>query len=200
MKKNNSEKYRNYEVISMIDTTLPFTMVEKIKANSKKSNELLSVLQFDWPDVELVLQKLTRYVTAGIQAEKKPVIQTIIEEALEQYAVLLIENNGKKILDPIRLGMFLKCLIDETVLALRVKVCSSNGSSWDVSQGIPFADWVMVNKPRITIHESSDFTLDDDLISRRYVYDYITNERIKKVLRRVNYEQTVVCGGDSASP
>ena len=39
----------------MIDTTLPFTMVEKIKANSKKSNELLSVLQFDWPDVELVL-------------------------------------------------------------------------------------------------------------------------------------------------
>lgn len=82
-------------------------MVEKIKANSKKSNELLSVLQFDWPDVELVLQKLTRYVTAGIQADKKPVIQTIIEEALEQYAVLLIENNGKKILDQYALECFL---------------------------------------------------------------------------------------------
>lgn len=184
----------------MIDTTLPFTMVEKIKANSKKSNELLSVLQFDWPDVELVLQKLTRYVTAGIQADRKPVIQTIIEESLEQYAAILIENRGKKILDPIRLGMFLKCLIDETIMALRVKICSSNGNCWDISQGLPFSDWVIANKPKITIQEFKEFTFIDDLVSRKYLYEYITNERIKKVLRRVNYEQTVVCGSDPAAP
>ncbi|MBU5563824.1 hypothetical protein KQJ25_14625, partial [Escherichia sp. S69_ASV_4] len=94
------KKYRNYEVAIMVDVN-PFDRVmNELKSRGRKNAHILSILQFDWPASEAIIEKLSCYITDGIKANQEPVIYPIIEEALHRYSQLVFHEQREKYEDP----------------------------------------------------------------------------------------------------
>ncbi|WP_407208179.1 hypothetical protein [Citrobacter freundii] len=52
----------------MVDVN-PFDRVmNELKSRGRKNAHILSILQFDWPASEAIIEKLSCYITDGIQA------------------------------------------------------------------------------------------------------------------------------------
>ena len=199
MNQTESNQYQNYEVKLMLDANLPFMVIEKIKATNSKNAEVIGILHFDWPDVEKLLEKFAKYITEGIVADGQPVILSIIESALLKYSSCVITDDGVKIKDGVRLGIFIEQLLSETCVAACVEIESGSGNRWDLCTGVPYSEWFMENTGGLSIRKRENFTKDETLYARQAMYSSITIDRIKTVLKRVNYEQAVVFGGNSSS-
>ncbi|HFG0102218.1 TPA: hypothetical protein ACGE6L_004821, partial [Escherichia coli] len=116
----------------MVDVN-PFDRVmNELKSRGRKNAHILSILQFDWPASEAIIEKLSCYITDGIKANQEPVIYPIIEEALHRYSQLVFHEQREKYEDPARIGAFLETLITETCRALEVQIVDSGGDSWSV--------------------------------------------------------------------
>lgn len=90
------KKYRDYEVAIMVDVN-PFDRVmNELKSRGRKNAHILSILQFDWPASEVIIEKLSCYITDGIKANQQPVIYPIIEEALHRYSQLVFHEQREK--------------------------------------------------------------------------------------------------------
>ncbi|WP_275156152.1 hypothetical protein [Citrobacter koseri] len=117
----------------MVDVN-PFDRVmNELKSRGRKNAHILSILQFDWPASEAIIEKLSCYITDGIKANQEPVIYPIIEEALHRYSQLVFHEQREKYEDPARIGAFLETLITETCRALEVhnyRVSFEYGISW----------------------------------------------------------------------
>lgn len=181
----------------MLDTNLPYMVIEKIKATSSKNAEVIGVLQFDWPDLEKLLENFAKYISEGIIADKKPILLSIIESALLKYSSSVITDDGVKIKDGIRLGIFIEQLLAETCDAACVEVAAGNGNKWELCAGVPYSEWFMENGGGLSIKRREPFSHEEAITVRQAMYANITNERIKTVLKRVKYEQAVVYGGNS---
>ncbi len=54
----------------MVDVN-PFDRVmNELKSRGRKNAHILSILQFDWPASELIIEKLSCYITDGIKLIK----------------------------------------------------------------------------------------------------------------------------------
>ncbi|NMS37294.1 hypothetical protein HKA98_00530, partial [Vibrio parahaemolyticus] len=79
-----NQKYRDYEVAIMVDMN-PLNMVmNELKSRGRKKAHILSILQFDWPASEAIIEKLSCYITDGMKANQEPVIYPITEAALHR--------------------------------------------------------------------------------------------------------------------
>ncbi|MFC6674117.1 hypothetical protein [Marinobacterium aestuariivivens] len=164
-----------------------------LRARGKKNIELMTLLQFDWPVSRIVLEKISDYISDQIYADEEPVIYEIIEGALIRYSEAVHFRNGGKVDDTVRFGIFLDGLITETARCMEIEIQDSTGASWHVGSGIRFSDWYAKHSnsseirilPKLHENESS---------LRTVLYELITSERIRNILRRVNYEEAVVAG------
>lgn len=175
----------------MVDVN-PFSRVmNELKSRGRKNAHILSILQFDWPASESIIEKLSCYITDGIKANKEPVIYLIIEEALQKYGQLVFHEQKEKYEDPARISAFLETLITETCRALEIQIFNSNGKSWSVDSGESFSLWFSTNPGDLSIKPHPH---EDETSLRGLLYDLITCESVKTVLRRTNYEKAVVTG------
>ncbi|OFB07394.1 hypothetical protein BG490_19945 [Salmonella enterica subsp. enterica serovar Typhimurium] len=185
------KKYRNYEVAIMVDVN-PFDRVmNELKSRGRKNAHILSILQFDWPASEAIIEKLSCYITDGIKANQEPVIYPIIEEALHRNSQLVFHEQREKYEDPARLGAFLETLITETCRALEVQIVDSGGDSWSVDSGESFSLWLSSHPGELSINPQPH---EDETSLRGLLYELITCESVKTVLRRTDYEEAVVAG------
>ncbi|MGO3422687.1 MAG: hypothetical protein ACTIMZ_09535 [Pseudoalteromonas distincta] len=167
-------------------------VVDGLKTRCRKNAEALTLLQFDWPVSRFVLERISEYITDHICADEEPVIYEIIEEALVRYSEAVHFKAGNKIPDPLRFAVFIEALISETSRIMEVEIVDNSGSSWTVGSGKSFCEWYSKHEGGLTIypklHESENSL-------RSVLYDLITSEQIKTVLRRVDYEEAIMAGG-----
>nr|WHE43956.1 hypothetical protein LOCMHKOF_00073 [Providencia stuartii] len=175
----------------MVDVN-PFDRVmNELKSRGRKNAHILSILQFDWPASEAIIEKLSCYITDGIKANQEPVIYPIIEEALHRYSQLVFHEQREKYEDPARIGAFLETLITETCRALEVQIVDSGGDSWSVDSGESFSLWLSSHPGELSINPQPH---EDETSLRGLLYELITCESVKTVLRRTDYEEAVVAG------
>lgn len=92
----------------MVDVN-PFDRVmNELKSRGRKNAHILSILQFDWPASEAIIEKLSCYITDGIKANQEPVIYPIIEEALHRYSQLVFHEQERNMKTRPELGHFWK--------------------------------------------------------------------------------------------
>lgn len=165
------------------------------KTRGRKNAELLTLLQFDWPVSRFVLEKISEYISDQIYADEEPVIYEIIEGALFRYSEAVHFKEGKKVPDPVRFGVFIEALISETSRIMEIEIQDGEGRSWNVGSGESFCDWYNTRAGDLNIfpklHENENSL-------RTVLYELITSEQIRNVLRRVDYEEAVVAGGLAA--
>lgn len=185
------KRYEEYQVVTVGKN--PFERVmNALRSRGRKNAHILSILQLDWPASELIIQKLSDYISDSIKANQEPVIYPIIEEALFRYSQLVFHAQRYKYEDPARLSAFLDSLITETCKALEVQIAAKNGGDvWSVESGTSFSEW-STNHPgdlSITPHVH-----EDEPSLRGLLYELLICESVKNVLRRTDYEQAVVSG------
>jgi hypothetical protein len=170
----------------------PYTRVmEGLRARGRKNVELLTLLQFDWPVSKFVLEKISEYISDHIIADEEPVIYEIIEGALIRYSEAVHFKEGRKIDDPVRFGVFIEALISETSRIMEVEIRDDTGVAWSVESGSSFSDWYAERSGELSIHPKLH---ENEKSLRTVLYELITSEQIRTVLRRVDYEEAVVAG------
>lgn len=175
----------------MVDVN-PFKKVmNELKSRDRKNAHILSILQFDWPASTEIIKKLSCYITEGIKANQEPILYAIIEEALTRYSHVVFYKQQEKYEDPARIGTFLESIITETCRQLEVKIIDSSGDSWSVESGEPFSLWLSSHPGELSINPQPH---EDEPSLRGLLYELITCESVKTVLRRTNYEEAVVTG------
>ncbi|MGB1320183.1 MAG: hypothetical protein ACPG5L_04595 [Vibrio gallaecicus] len=170
-------------------------VVDGLRTRCRKNAEALTLLQFDWPVSRFVLERISEYISDQICADEEPVIYEIIEEALIRYSEVVHFKSGHKIPDPLRFAVFIEALISETSRIMEIEISDKSGSSWTVSSGQSFCEWYSKHEGGLTIHPKLH---DNENSLRSVLYDLITSEQIRSVLRRVNYEEAVMAGGLAA--
>ena len=172
-------------------------VIEGLKARGRKNAELLTLLQFDWPVSRFVLEKISEYISDQICADEEPVIYEIIEGALIRYSEVVHFKEGKKIPDPVRFGVFIEALISETSRIMEIEIQDDEGSAWNVGSGTSFCEWYSTHSGGLNIYPKLH---ENEKSLRSVLYELITSEQIRSVLRRVNYEEAVVAGGMATGP
>jgi hypothetical protein len=167
-------------------------VVDGLRSRCRKNAEALTLLQFDWPVSRVVLERISEYITDHICADDEPVIYEIIEEALIRYSEAVHFKAGKKIPDPLRFAVFIEALISETSRVMEVEIIDEQGSSWTVGNGQSFCEWYSKHEGGLSVYPKVH---ENEHSLRTILYDLITSDQIKKVLRRVNYEEAVMAGG-----
>lgn len=168
-------------------------VVDGLKARCRKNAELLSLLQFDWPVSCLVIEKLSEYISDQIYEDEVPVIYEIIEEALISYSeVVHFSSKDKKLSDPVRLGVFINTLIIETSRIMEFEIQDKEGSRWHVGCGINFFEWYNTHSGELKIYSKPH---ENERNLNSVLYRLMTSAQIRNILRKVNYEETVVGGG-----
>ncbi|MDY6928126.1 MAG: hypothetical protein SWN10_13640 [Pseudomonadota bacterium] len=172
-------------------------VLEGLRSRGRKNIELLHLLQFDWPLSQFVLEKICEYISDQIYADQEPVIYEIIEGALARYSQAVHAENESKIEDPIRFGIFIEALISETSRVLEIEIRDSQGCCWTIESGISFGEWYRNRQDpeSLEIHRKEH---QNEKSLRSALYELITSEQIRHVLRRVNYEEAVLAGGMAA--
>ena len=172
-------------------------VIEKLKARGRKSSETLTLLHFDWPESLVALERISNCVSDLIYADEQPVIYEIIEAALSRYsdAVHFKSPNGK-VEDPLRLGVFIEALITGTAKTMQVEIRHSSGQTWCLETGSSFCSWLeevreACPKGELTIVPRPH---KNEKLLRSSLYELITSEKIRNVLRRAGYEKAIVAG------
>ncbi|WP_440136553.1 hypothetical protein, partial [Escherichia coli] len=83
----------------------------------------------------------------------------------------------------------LETLITETCRALEVQIVDSGGDSWSVDSGESFSRWLSSHPGELSITPQPH---EDETSLRGLLYELITCESVKTVLRRTDYEEAVV--------
>ena len=182
------KNYINYKVAFMSPVE---QVINQLKSRGRKNAHILSILQLDWPVSEIIIEKLIGYISDGISANDETVIYSIIEEALDRYSKFVFHDNKEKYEDPARISAFVESIITETSRALEVQIVDGCGYSWSVDSGEPFSQWISTHTGELSIKPQPH---EDEISLRSFLYELITSENVRTVLRRTNYEESVVAG------
>lgn len=166
------------------------TVLESLNKNVT-IRRLLEVLAADWPEARKSINTLCHYVSQNIQNGGEPVLNMIIVNALKQYQRVVWHKNNEKFQDPLRIATFIDALISEACQALNIEVQAANGMKWTVHSGCAFTLWLSKNGGDVKVMPAENL---DQKAIRKGLYELITEENIKSVLRRANYEAAIVDG------
>jgi hypothetical protein len=166
-------------------------IVNGLKARGKKHVEILTLLQFDWPVSRFVLEKLSEHISDHIIADEQPVIYEIIEQALVSYSEAVHHGSQKKMSDAARFAVFMESLITETSRTMEIEIRDEQGSGWTIDSGVSFNEWYSSRSGEISIYPKLHA---NEKSLRSTLYELLTSETIRNVLRRIDYEDAVVDG------
>lgn len=166
-----------------------------VKARGRRNVEILSILQVDWPVSRQIIEKISEYISDQIHANDEPVLYSIIEGALIRYSEAVhFKTGAQKLPDPLRLGIFVDALISETAKIMEIEIVDEAGSSWSIGSGIKFQDWYRQHPGTLTVNTKRHC---DETQLRAHLYQMVTSEQVRNVLRNVDCENSVL-GGDMA--
>ncbi len=185
------KKHTDYEIEKLVDIDYFSTVTKTIGTRGKKNAHILDLLKIDWPASQTIIEKLSLLITAGIKKNKEPIIYLIIEEALQRYSDVVFHNNSKKYDDPIRIGVFLETIITATCRVLEIQIMDSQGNKWSVDSCQSFFHWTLNHPGELAIYQ---YQHQDEHSLRSLLYDLMTCNSVKNVLKRANYEEAVLAG------
>lgn len=190
----NCIKNRNLKIVPT-ESIHPYSRVlQGLKARGRKSVEMLHLLSLDWPASQRIVQSLVEHLTDLICEDSEPVIYVILERALVRYGEAVHFKTQRKLDDPQRLGIFIDALLSETSRMMDIEICDSSGTCWRVDDTkVSFGEWYLNQGCPIDVgfHLSKDVK---ENAFREVLFQLITSEQIRNVLRKINYEKTSVVG------
>jgi hypothetical protein len=184
------ERYKNYQIERVGFN--PFGRVmHQLKGRNRRNAHILRILRFDWPVSEIIIERLSSYITDGIQVNQEPVIYLILEKALRKYSESVFFKQPEKYEDPVRMGVFLEAIITETCRAMKIEILDGQGEVWRISAGEPLSLWLTRHPGDLTV---SPRPHGNERALRAWLYALMACPNVKTVLRRANYEQAIVAG------
>lgn len=143
----------------------------RIRIQGRDNSELLNLLNIDWPMAQQVLDKLAAFLHITERQGVDETAQHIVERALSAYRRSVYPRTQIKHADPERIGCFIDAVITETCAVLQVHRASGNGP------------------------ESTDGALaHKTALLRSSLYELLTSDRMKTVLKESNHEKTILAG------
>lgn len=169
-------------------------VMEGLKARGRKNTEMLNLLQFDWPASTGVLEKICDHISDYVNKDEEPIIYEIIESALSKYQDAIHNRGENKTPDPIRFGIFIEALITSTSSFIEVQ--DDSGNVWSRKSASSFAEWYQLHVGTINLKPAPS---EQEKSIRVAIYQLITSERVREILRKVDYEKTIMAGSVGAS-
>ena len=126
----NDITYCCYAINTQHQTISITAILANIKIRSHYNATLLSLLLFDWPVTKNVITALINYVGSSVKCKNELVIYLIIEQALQDYANVLIHKNKNKYTDNVRIIVFLESLIKAIDQHSIFKIHKSTVDEW----------------------------------------------------------------------
>lgn len=168
------------------------TLLPRLKLRGRDSAEVLSVLRIDWPVANSVLEKLIAFIGVSSQAgsDTHAHVQEIVERALNAYSDALYVDERTKHPDPVRISVFLNVVMTETCRALRVELADAAGKIWNPDDGTSLAQWREASNTPVQSMEGGP----SDKAVRLALYDLLTSDELKIVLRKSNHEKQILDG------
>ena len=145
----------------------------RIRVQGRDNAETLALLRIDWPMARQVLDKLGAFLRIFRGLHSDDLARQIVERALSVYRDSVYPETMTKHHDPVRISRFIDSIITET--------CSA-----------------MQEDDTMATEESARLLQDSANCLRRSLYELLTSEQIKNVLRESNHEKTILAGGMAA--
>lgn len=150
---------------------------------------MLNLLEFDWPASKGVLERICEHISDYVNKDEEPVIYEIIETALSKYKGAIHNRGASKTPDPIRFGIFIEALITSTSNFIEVQ--DESGSVWSSKSNSSFIEWYEIHVGSINLKPAPS---EKEKSIRAAIYQLITSERVREILRKVDYEKTIMAG------
>lgn len=141
----------------------------RIRVQGRENSDVLALLRFDWPMAKEVLDKLVAFLRAFSRHDSDAKAQQIVERALSVYRQTVFHENLEKHPDPVRISRFIDSIITETCDVVQSE------------QGEAFASDPQTWKEKTTALRFS-------------LYELLTSDRMKNVLRESKHEETILAG------
>lgn len=179
------------QVHTLESEQLPNLLTE-LRRRDRANASTLSLLLFDWPMANAVINKVHDFCEAALACEeRKLLVYPIIEVALIDYQKVTTHGKNKKYNDTLRLSVFMETIITETCKALDVAIIDGKGRIWDLEYA-PLSQWLSDYSGRLCLSQSK---YDESAIElRKALYQLVASDDVKNVLRRSEYEKAVVDG------
>lgn len=168
------------------------SFLPRLRLRGRDSAEVLSVLKIDWPVAGSVLDKLIAFIGVSSQAgsDIHGHVQEVVERALHAYSDALYVEDRIKHPDPVRISVFLNVVMTETCRALQVELADAAGKIWKPEDGTTLAQWGEESDTPVQSMEGGP----RDLAVRRALYELLTSDELKTVLRKTNHEKAILDG------
>ena len=168
------------------------TALSTLRSRNKRNSVLLNTLKFDWPVADEILRKfIIHFSGIGTKNGNEQVILQIIQNALDTYSELVYFTKAEKYKDVNRIYGFVERLITETEKHLNVKFVDAEGRSWSIMSSEKFSDWIKANEKQNEVKQVEKGSLTN---IREYLYNFISNDGFKQIMRTAHYEQALVDG------
>lgn len=134
------------------------SVMQTLRARSRRTADLLSLLLVDWPIGEEFILNLILYITDRIKVNGEPILYQIIDDGLQAYEGLVYHNLPEKHSDDARFNGFIEGLTVSAVRNLKkVRVESECGAVWHAGLGIYFFDWAEGKSFKIITAKNDQF-------------------------------------------
>ncbi|WP_449393393.1 hypothetical protein [Eoetvoesiella caeni] len=163
----------------------------KLKIQGRDNCHLLALLKTDWPIASSVIDKLGAFIAISARAKdsRNNVVQQILQQALQAYSRAVHHEQANKYADPVRIGVFLNAVLTETCRFLNVRLDDGKNERWTAQSGQSVGLWQS--------DKAAPFQMECDVGTpelRHALYELITCEQLKTVLRESNNEEAVLAG------
>lgn len=181
-------------VQSRLPVVLPFSAVrDALKSRGRQNDNVMTLLIFDWPVAQQMVEALARHVSDALIDERGPVLFSIVEAALLDYQRFSLEWRRKGQPDAARLAAFASALIRNTAVLLSAELHAGAGYRWRVDGPLSFGQWFQqACKDPGEITVGTCFAEQD--INRESLYRTLINPKTQSIFEELCYEQAVVSG------
>mgnify|MGYP001033591910 CR=1 FL=1 len=161
-----------------------------VRIRGRENSHVLSLLRIDWPVANSVIEKLNAFLAVSAKANGgENRVREIVEKALQAYSRVLYHDRNQKYPDPLRISVFLNAVITDTCRYLNVELADDAGRRWSADSKQTLAQFQSErHSPVNMVWETNDADL------RRALYELLTCDQLKTVLRESNNEKAILDG------
>ncbi|AYN96906.1 hypothetical protein EAW52_24715 [Pseudomonas sp. LTJR-52] len=148
------------------------------------------LLEIDWPCTIPYLESIYQHVGEGILHQNRPVIWSVTDKTMSEYAEAIANKHGDGKLDDFyRFAIIINTIISSTVKLLNITLSDNSGHSWNLLSEKTACE-VLNTDDQLT---TTPLTPDQIIEARRHLLNLL-HERYRGILTDTNYENPIVTG------
>lgn len=154
----------------------------------EKHHHYWDILEIDWPCAKGYMESIYSRIGEGILHQNRPVIWSVVDKAMAEYAAAVQNVNGDGKLDDFyRFATIINNIISKTVGLLDSTLTDASGNSWNLFSEKTACEVLDPDQPLT----SSPLSSTQKIEARRVLLNLL-HERYRGILRDTRYEEPIV--------